>query len=72
MALPVTSLSPPNTVCEIQPGMVVQAVCAISPPSGAVLATAAGGPNASVSIQPGMNVRAIVWVTSSGAFTTPA
>ena len=69
MALPPTVLGPPNTVVQIQPGMAVQAVCAITAPSGALLTT--GQParsNVSVSVQPGMAVRAVVRVTSTGGF----
>ena len=69
MALPPTVLGPPNTVVSIQPGMQVQAVCAITPPAGAYLLTG-GIPAASVAVQPGMQVRAVCLVTSSGAFTS--
>ena len=71
MALPPTTLFPPSAVVEIQPGMLVQAVCAITPLTTSTLVTAQGAkPNVSVSIQPGMNARAIVLVNSSGAFVT--
>ena len=69
MALPPTVLGPPNTVVQIQPGMAVQAVCAITPPAGAYLT--AGQParsNVSVNVQAGMNVRAIVLVNAAGQF----
>jgi hypothetical protein len=62
---------PPNAVVKIQPGMNVQAVCAVTPPSGAVLTTAAGGRgNVSVNVQPGMAVKAVVLVDHTGKFTT--
>jgi hypothetical protein len=48
--------------------MNVQAVCIITPPSGAVLVTTGAPPNVSVAVQPGMAVKAIVLVTSTGAF----
>jgi hypothetical protein len=48
--------------------MNVQAVCIITPPSGAVLVTTGARPNVSVAVQPGMAVKAIVLVTSTGAF----
>lgn len=70
MALPPTVLGPPNTVVQVQPGMAVQAVCAVTPPAGALLTTTvqpARG-NVSVNVQPGMNVKAVVLVTSAGAF----
>ena len=69
MSLPPTVLGPPNTVVQIQPGMAVQAVCAITPPAGAYLT--AGQParsNVSVNVQPGMAVRAVVLITSTGGF----
>ena len=67
MSLPVTVLGPPNAVVEIQPGMNIQPVCVIAPPSGAVLVTGQGGKsNVSVSVQPGMNVRAVCLVSSAG------
>ena len=71
MALPPTTLFAPSAVVEIQPGMLVQAVCAVTPLATSTLVTAQGTkPNVSVSIQPGMNARAIVLVNSSGAFVT--
>ena len=69
MALPPTTLFPPNAVVEIQPSMLVQAVCAVTPLATSTLITAQGAkPNVSVSIQPGMNARAIVLVNSAGQF----
>ena len=68
MALPPTVPGPPNTVVQVQPGMNVQAVCIITPPSGAVLVTTGAPPNVSVAVQPGMAVKSIVLVTSTGAF----
>ena len=71
MTLPPTTLFPPSAVVEIQPGMLVQAVCAVTPLATSTLVTAQGAKsNVSVSIQPGMNARAIVLVNSSGAFVT--
>ena len=69
MALPPTSLFPPNAVVEIQPGMLVQAVCAVTPLPTSTLVTAQGAkPNVSVNVQAGMNVRAVVLVNSAGQF----
>ena len=69
MALPPTTLFPPNAVVEIQPGMLVQAASIITPGTAATLVTAQGGrSNVSVSVQPGMQVRAIVLVNSAGQF----
>ena len=69
MALPPTTPFPPNARVQIQPGMVVQAVCAVTPLATSTLVTAQGAkPNTSVSIQPGMNARAIVLVNSAGQF----
>ena len=71
MTLPPTTLFPPSAVVEIQPGMLVQAVCAITPLTTSTLVTAQGAkPNVSVSMQPGMNARAIVLVNSAGQFVT--
>ena len=69
MSLPPTVLGPPNTVSQPQPGMSIQAVCVITPPSGALLVTAQGGrANVSVSVQPGMQVKAVCLVSSAGKF----
>ena len=70
MSLPPTIPGPPNAVVAIQPGMAVQAVCAITPPAGALLTTGPGGgrSNVSVNVQPGMAVKAVVLVTYAGAF----
>lgn len=69
--LPPTSLLPPNARVQVQPGMIVQAACVITPGTAATLVTAQGlAPNASVSVQPGMNVKAICLVNSSGQFVT--
>lgn len=69
MSLPPTSLFPPNAVVQIQPGMAVQAVCAVTPLATSALVTAQGGKsNVSVSVQAGMNVRAVVLVNSTGQF----
>ena len=69
MALPPTSLFPPNARVQIQPGMIVQAASIITPLATSTLVTAQGGKsNVSVLIQPGMNARAIVLVTPSGQF----
>ena len=69
MALPPTTLFPPNAVVEIQPGMLVQAVCAVTPLATSTLVTAQGAkPNVSVNVQAGMNVRAVVLVNSAGQF----
>jgi hypothetical protein len=72
MALPPVVSGPPNTVVSVQPGMNVQAVCAITPPAGALLTTGPGGgrSDVSVSVQPGMAVKAVVLVSSTGAFFT--
>ena len=71
MSLPPTVLGPPNTVVTVQPGMQVQAVCAITPPAGALLVTGQPGrSNVSVNVQPGMNVKAVCLVNSAGQFTT--
>ena len=71
MSLPPTMLGPPNAVVQVQPGMNVQAVCIVTPPAGALLATAQGGrSNVSVSVQPGMQVKAVCLVTSTGQFTS--
>ena len=66
----VTSAQPPTSVVNIQGGMAVQAVCVVTPPSGALLTTTvqpARG-NVSVAVQPGMAVKAVVLVTHTGAF----
>jgi len=69
VALPPTTLFPPNAVVEIQPGMLVQAVCAVTPLATSTLVTAQGAkPNVSVNVQAGMNVRAIVLVNAAGQF----
>ena len=69
MALPSTTLFPPSAVVEIQPGMLVQAVCAVTPLATSTLVTAQGAkPNVSVNVQAGMNVRAIVLVNAAGQF----
>ena len=69
MALPPTTLFPPSAVVEIQPGMLVQAVCAVTPLATSTLVTAQGAkPNVSVNVQAGMNVRAIVLVNAAGQF----
>jgi len=71
MSLPLTTLFPPNAVVEIQPGMLVQAACVITPLATSTLVTAQGlAPNASVLVQPGMQVKAIVLVNSAGKFVT--
>jgi hypothetical protein len=71
VSLPPTVNAAPNTVCVIQPGMNVQAVCVISPPATATLTTGSGGKsNVSVNVQPGMLVRPVVLVTSAGQFTS--
>ena len=71
MALPPTTLFAPSAVVEIQPGMLVQAVCAVTPLATSTLVTAQGAkPNVSVNVQAGMNVRAIVLVNAAGAFVT--
>ena len=69
MALPPTTLFAPSAVVEIQPGMLVQAVCAVTPLATSTLVTAQGAkPNVSVNVQAGMNVRAIVLVNAAGQF----
>lgn len=71
MALPVTSLYPPNAVVEIQPGMTVQALCLINAPAGAGLVTGQGhSSNVTVAVQPGMNVRAACQISTSGQLIT--
>ena len=73
MSLPPTVPGPPNAVVAIQPGMAVQAVCAVTQPSGAFLTTTQGaiGGNTSVNVQPGMRVRAVCLVNSSSQFISP-
>ena len=66
MALPPTVPGPPNAVVQVQPGMNVQAVCIVTPPTGAVLTTTGAPANTSVAVQPGMAVKAIVLVNSAG------
>ena len=70
MALPPTVPGPPNAVLNIQPGMNVQAICAVTPPSGALLTTTVqpAESNVSVAVQPGMAVKAVVLVTHTGGF----
>ena len=70
MALPPTVPGPPNAVVQIQGGMAVEAICAVSPPSGALLTTTVppAESNVSVNVQPGMAVKAVVLVTHTGAF----
>lgn len=68
MSLPPVIPGPPNTVVQVQPGMAVQAVCVITPPAGAYLATGPARSGASVSVQPGMAVKAVVLVDHAGAF----
>lgn len=69
MSLPPVIPGPPNAVVQVQPSMAVQAVCAVTPPAGAVLTTAQGGRgNVSVNVQPGMKVKAVVLVDHTGAF----
>ena len=70
MSLPPTVPGPPNAVVAVQPGMNVQAVCAVTPPSGALLTTGPGGgrSNVSVNVQPGMAVKAVVLVDHNGHF----
>jgi hypothetical protein len=46
--------------------MNVQAVCIVTPPTGAVLTTTGAPANTSVAVQPGMAVKAIVLVNSAG------
>ena len=71
MSLPPTTLFPPNARVQIQPGMIVQAACIITPGPAATLVTAQGlTPNASVLVQPGMQVKAICLVNSSGQFVS--
>jgi hypothetical protein len=67
-SLPPTVLGPPNAVVTVQPGMHVQAVCAVTAPAGALLLTGHDRGNVSVNVQPGMNVRAVCLVTHTGAF----
>ena len=70
MSLPPTVPGSPNALVQIQPGMAVQAVCAVTAPAGALLLTGIGRGNVSVNVQPGMAVKAIVWVDHTGAFVT--
>jgi hypothetical protein len=71
VALPPTTLFPPNARVQIQPGMIVDAACVITPGTAATLVTAQGlGPNVTVNVQAGMNVKAIVLVSSTGQFVT--
>jgi hypothetical protein len=71
VSLPPTVLGPPNAVVQIQPGMAVQAVCAITAPAGAYLTTAQPArSDVSVAVQPGMAVRAVVLVDHTGAFVS--
>ena len=70
MALPPTVPGPPNAVVQVQPGMNVQAVCIVTPPTGAVLTTTGAPANTSVAVQPGMAVRSVVLVTSAGVFAS--
>ena len=71
MGLPPTVLGPPNAVVQIQPGMQVQAVCAITAPSSALLITSQPArSNVSVNVQPGMNVKAVCLVSSAGQFVS--
>lgn len=71
MALPPTTLFPPNARVQIQPGMIVDAACVITPGTAATLVTAQGlAPNVTVSVQPGMNLKAVVLVNSAGQFVT--
>ena len=70
MSPPPTVLGPPNTVVQIQPGMLVQVACIVPPQPGSAVLTAAGEPNVSVLIQPGMQVPAICLVDSSGHFVS--
>ena len=70
MALPPTVPGPANAVVQIQGGMAVEAICAITPPATALLTTTvqpARG-NVSVAVQPGMAVKAVVLVTHTGGF----
>jgi hypothetical protein len=66
VALPPTVPGPPNAVVQVQPGMNVQAVCIVTPPTGAVLTTTGAPANTSVAVQPGTAVKAIVLVNSAG------
>ena len=68
MALPPTVPGPPNAVLNIQPGMNVQAICAVTPPASALLTTGIGRGNVSVAVQPGMAVKAVVLVDHTGKF----
>jgi hypothetical protein len=71
VALPPTTLFPPNARVQIQPGMIVDAACVIAPGTAATLVTAQGlAPNVTVSVQAGMNVKAVVLVNSAGQFVT--
>ena len=70
MSLPPTVPGPPNALVAIQPGMTVQAVCAVSPSTASTLTTGIGRGNVSVNVQPGMAVKAIVWVDHTGAFVS--
>jgi hypothetical protein len=71
VALPPTTLFPPNARVQIQPGMIVDAACVITPGTAATLVTAQGlAPNVTVSVQPGMNLKAVVLVNSAGQFVT--
>ena len=68
--LPPVTLFPPNAVVQVQPGMIVQAACVITPGTAATLLTATAKTGTTVNVQPGMNVRAVVLVNSSGKFVT--
>jgi hypothetical protein len=71
VALPPTTLFPPNARVQVQSGMIIQAASIITPGTAATLVTAQGfKPNVTVNVQPGMNVRAVVLVNSAGQFVT--
>ena len=66
--MPPTVPGPPNALVAIQPGMTVQAVCAVSPLTASTLTTGIGRSSVSVSMQPGMAVKAVVLVDRNGHF----
>jgi len=68
VSLPPTVPGPPNALVAIQPGMAVQAVCAVSPLTASTLTTGISWSNVSVNVQPGMAVKAVVLVDHNGNF----